>query len=57
MKIHFKIIGNAKFLNSIGFFMFAHFRPTFIFIPPENIRKPQMMFSRGIEREHWLEMC
>ena len=57
MKIHFKIIGNAKFLNSIGFFMFAHFRPTFIFIPPENIRKPQVMFSRGIEREHWLEMC
>ena len=35
----------------------AHFRTMFSFKLPGNIRKPSVLiFSRGIEREHWPEV-
>ena len=41
--------------NNLGqFFLLTHYSPMLLFIPPENIRKPNgfLMFSGGIEKQH-----
>ena len=46
----------VKYLTDTNNQVLPHFMPRPLSSPPENIRKPFLMFSGGIERAQWHEM-